>query len=305
MAGVRGLESGQRDERPVAAVPGGDRPASTAPPAGRQGAGGAGSEEAEELALRPAEWPTPVQVRFRKMPRAGMLFDLDSGEVLWRRNARRRLPIASLTKMMTALLVVNEHEPLEKVRISRRARQTPGSAVGVLPAGKRVRLEALLGGLLMVSGNDAAVALAEHDSGSVRAFADKMNQRAAELGLACSRFNTPHGLRDAGNYSCAEDLAVLTRAAMAEERIAALTRRREVAYPFPIKGGRLFLTNNNPLLRSRARGVIGLKTGYTRRAGRCYVTVAERGGRRLGVVLLRSPDPVRQIKTLLRLGARA
>ena len=124
-----------------------------------------------------------VQLRFVRKPRAGMLFDVGTGRVLWRRNPQRRLPIASLTKLMTALLIVEREDPHDRVRITRRATRTPGSAIGVLPKGKKVQLEALLNGLLLVSGNDAAVALAQHSAGSVPAFVRAMNERAAELGL--------------------------------------------------------------------------------------------------------------------------
>lgn len=260
--------------------------------------------QARRFALEPVASPTPVRVRYRDMPRAGVLFDIDTGEVLWRYSSQRRLRIASLTKMMTALIIAEEHEPAEKVRISRAAAKQAGSQVGLLPVYKRVRLEALLAGLLLVSGNDAAVALAEHNAGSVRAFVARMNARARELGLRCTRFSTPNGLRDRGNFSCARDLAVLARVNLANPRIARLAGRRQAVYPFPTKGGRLFLTNNNPLMRA-GEEMTGLKTGYTRAAGRCYAMTARRGGRHLGVVLLDSPDPVRQVKSLLRRGARA
>ena len=107
-----------------------------------------------------------VQLKFVRKPRAGLLFDVRTGRVLWRRNPERRLPIASLTKMMTALLIVEREDPHDRVRITRRATRTPGSAIGVLPKGKKVQLEALLNGLLLVSGNDAAVALAQHSGGT-------------------------------------------------------------------------------------------------------------------------------------------
>ena len=108
-----------------------------------------------------------MRLRFVRKPRAGMLFDVRTGRVLWRRNPERRLAIASLTKMMTALLIAEREDPHDRVRITRRAARTPGSAVGLLPKGKKVQLEALLNGLLLVSGNDAAVALAQHSAGTV------------------------------------------------------------------------------------------------------------------------------------------
>jgi serine-type D-Ala-D-Ala carboxypeptidase (penicillin-binding protein 5/6) len=246
-----------------------------------------------------------VAIKFHRKPRAGLLFDLRSGRVLWRRNPERRLAIASLTKMMTALLVVEREDAHERVRISRRAVKTAGSGVGVLPKGKKVQLEALLNGLLLVSGNDAAVALAEHSGGSVRGFVRLMNRRASELGLRCSHFTSPHGLLDHGNRSCATDLAALARADMSERRIRHVARRSRAIVKFPIKGGRLFLYNNNPLVKQRYRGITGLKTGYTERAGRSIVATARRGRVELGVVLLRSSDPTVQAAKLLDRGFKA
>jgi D-alanyl-D-alanine carboxypeptidase len=247
-------------------------------------------------------------VRLRKPPRAGLVFDLDSGEVLWRRRPLRELPMASLTKIMTALVVTQETRPDEPVRITQAALDYTGSGVGLLPKGKRVRLETLMNGLLLVSGNDAAIALAVHVSGSERRFVRLMNRRAREWGLECTRFASSHGL-EKGNRSCARDLAVMTRMAMSRERIRRIARRRQVAFKFPIKGGKLYLTGHNPLMRLGYRGAVGLKTGYTNEAGRCFVGVARRGGRRLGVVLLNSRDPSRQAPILLdkafeRAGAR-
>jgi serine-type D-Ala-D-Ala carboxypeptidase (penicillin-binding protein 5/6) len=237
-------------------------------------------------------------VRLRPSPQAGLVIDVRSGDVLWRHRPMKVLPIASLTKIMTALLVTERARPRERVRITRAALHYEGSGVGVLPRGKRVSLEALLNGLLLVSGNDAAIALADHVAGSERRFVRQMNRRARALGLRCTRFVSTHGL-EAGNRSCARDLAVLTRLAMARPRIRRIARRRQASFRFPIKGGRLFLSGHNPLLRLGYRGAIGLKTGYTYAAGRCFVGVARRRGHAFAVVLLDSPDPGKQAARLL------
>ena len=249
--------------------------------------------------------PDVVKLRFGHQPRAGLLFDVKTGRVLWRHNPTRMLPIASLTKMMTALIVAERENPHDRVRISKRAVTTPGSAVGLLPKGKSVQLEALMNGLLLVSGNDAAVALAEHTAGSVRAFVRLMNERAHELFLSCTHFTTPHGLQDRGNRSCAADLGTLARANLARGRIRRIVRRSQAVLQFPIKGGRLFLYNNNPLIRAGYPGTNGLKTGYTDRAGRSLVATVRRGRVELGVVLLHSVDPATQAKQLFRRGFRA
>jgi serine-type D-Ala-D-Ala carboxypeptidase (penicillin-binding protein 5/6) len=263
-----------------------------------------GGGEASRFALDLAR-PDVVKLLFVRKPRGGLMFDVRSGRVLWRLNPTRRMPIASLTKMMTALLVVELEGPHDRVRITRRAVRTAGSGVGVLPRGKKVQLEALLNGLLLVSGNDASVALALHVAGGVRRFVRLMNRRAAELGLHSTRFSTPHGLVDKGNYSSPVDLAVLARADLAKRRIRRVARRDRAIVKFPIKGGRLFLYNNNPLIRAGYRGTTGLKTGYTDRAGRSIVATVKRGRRELGVVLLDSYNPAEQAKKLFRRGFRA
>jgi D-alanyl-D-alanine carboxypeptidase len=122
------------------------------------------------------------------------------------------------------------------------------------------------------------------------------------MGLTCTRFASPSGIVDRGNHACAADLAVLGRAVLDRPRLARIVARRRAVLPFAIKGGRIHLVNHNPLLRSGYPGTLGIKTGYTRAAGRCIVAAAQRGGRRLGVVLLHSPDPGRQARKLLRRG---
>jgi D-alanyl-D-alanine carboxypeptidase len=243
----------------------------------------------------------PVTANFPHPPRAGLLFDLDTGAVLWRRNPERILPIASLTKMMTALVVVHSLGPGAKVRIPR-GRFYQGSAVGVLPGGKRVTAETLLYGLLLPSGNDAARALARHVGGSVRGFLGLRNEHAAELGLRCTHYTSPDGFYDAGNHSCAVDLAAEARAVLDQPRLARIVGTRSAVRHLQIKGGRVYLFNNNPLLRLGYPGTIGIKTGYTDEAGHCLVAAARRNGHRLGVVLLHSPDTGRQATKLLDRG---
>ena len=261
---------------------------------------------ASDAALIDAE-PTPrvaldgvdaFHLRMRRPPVAGLVFDVDTGEVLWRRRPLLELPMASLTKIMTALLAVERSKPGDPVRITRAALRYSGSGVGLLPRGKRVRLETLLNGLLIVSGNDAGIALAVHLAGTERRFVAMMNARAEHWGLECTRFASSHGLED-GNRSCARDLAVMTRLAMAEPRIRRIVRRRQVDFRFPIKGRRLYLYGHNPLIRMGYPGAIGLKTGYTVAAGRCFVGVARRKGRTMAVVLLNSRDPSKHAPKLL------
>jgi serine-type D-Ala-D-Ala carboxypeptidase (penicillin-binding protein 5/6) len=254
--------------------------------------------------LRPAPADPPVRVEFARNPRAGILFDVDTGEVLWERHPDRRLPIASLTKMLTALIIVERHRPGEMVEITPQAVAFEGSGVGVLPAGEEVRLEALLQGLLLVSGNDAAIALAQHDAG-LEDFVERMNRWRRRLDLRCSHFTSPHGLQDEGNYSCPRDLATLARADLAERRVRRIVGADRGRFKFPVEGGYLDLYNNNPFIGAGVPGITGVKTGYTDAAGRCYVTTARHGGRHLGVVLLHSPNPLDQVPALLRAGFNA
>jgi serine-type D-Ala-D-Ala carboxypeptidase (penicillin-binding protein 5/6) len=280
-------------------------------PAVRVAVGGPASAVAGEGGSFEPRSPAPVElapedafaVDWRRPPRASLVFNVDSGEVLYRRRPEQQLPIASLTKIMTALAVTAATRPGEAVRIPKGLRYE-GSAVGLLPRGRRVRIEPLLGGLMIVSGNDAALALAEHVSGSENRFVALMNENARLWDLDCTTFTSPHGLSD-GDRSCAIDLAVMTRMAMRDARISGIARLPQAAYRFPIKGRKLYLSGHNPLIRTGYRGAIGLKTGYTNAAGRCFVGVARRNGRSFGVVLLNSPDPGKQAAKLLDLAFRA
>jgi D-alanyl-D-alanine carboxypeptidase len=297
-AQLLGGDAGVRPAEPSVATP----PA--LPVSGPAVLGSSGTAPAP-LAVRLDDPHDPLRVRFKHPPRAALLFDLDTGRVLWRRRPARVLPIASLTKMMTALIVAQLVPPGARVPITPETLRYRGSGVGLFPRGKRIDVETMLHGLLLVSGNDAAIALAQRAAGgSVQRFVGLMNQRAAAMGLECTRFSTPSGIRDAGNHSCAGDLAVLARAVLRSPRLARIVRRRSAVLRFPIKGGKLYLNNTNPLLREGYRGTTGVKTGSTLAAGRCLVATARRGAKRLGVVLLHSPDPGLQARRLLDRGFR-
>jgi D-alanyl-D-alanine carboxypeptidase (penicillin-binding protein 5/6) len=258
------------------------------------------------LAVRLDDPRDLLHVPFRKPPRSGLLFDLDTGRVLWRRNPGRVVRIASLTKMMTALVVTDRVPRGGRVRITKAALRYRGSGVGLLPRGKLINVETMLYGLLLPSGNDAAIALAQRvGHGKVRRFVRMMNARAEGMGLTCTHFSTPSGFRDAGNHSCAADLAAIARAVLRTPRLARIVRQRSAVRRFPIKGGKLYLYNHNPLLRTGYHGTTGIKTGYTDAAGRCLVATARRGTVRLGAILLHSPDPGRQARHLLDLGFRS
>ena len=247
--------------------------------------------------------PAREQVRLNpKHLRSGLLFDVRTGAVLWERAPGRVLPIASLTKMMTALVTVAHSKPSDRVMITREATRFTGSGVGLLPRGKHVPERALLYGLLLPSGNDAAVALAQHVAGTQARFIAKMNAEAHAMGLRCTHFTTVSGVIDQGNHSCASDLALLARAVLANRLLAKIVASPSAIIPFPIKGGKLYLYNNNPLLITRYPGTNGLKTGYTAAAGPCLVATARRGRAWLGVVLLNSINTTGQAEQLLSAG---
>lgn len=236
---------------------------------------------------------------------AGILFDVRSGQVLWERNPTAQQPIASLTKMMTALLTVADSSTKSKVLITKQAHDYTGSGVGVLPLGKHVPELALLYGLLLPSGNDAAIALAQHVGGTTRAFIGMMNRQARAMGLTCTRYDTVSGVVDRGNHSCAVDLAHLAYSVLMNRELAPIVASRQVAVKFPIKGGKLFLSNNNPLLVSDYPGADGVKTGYTSAAGMCLVAAAKRGRHWLAVVMLHSANWTTQSEALLNAGFAA
>jgi D-alanyl-D-alanine carboxypeptidase len=295
--------------KPVLQDDGGSRTAASTAPDLQQAINGPVSPESivrQPLNVDLKATADPVRVDFDHPPRSGLLFDLDTGEVLWRRDPERVLPIASLTKMMTALVVAANSEPDYRVRVTKEALAYQGSGIGLLPrGGKLVNLETMLSGMLIVSGNDAAIALSQRIGGTQGHFVKMMNDQAQQMGLPCSRFARPDGYQDAGNHSCAADLAALARAVLDEPRLARIVDKRKVVLPFPIKGGKLWLYSHNPLIVAGYRGVTGIKTGFTDAAGECIVATATRRGRRLGVVLLHSPDIGKQAARLLDAGFRA
>jgi serine-type D-Ala-D-Ala carboxypeptidase (penicillin-binding protein 5/6) len=246
----------------------------------------------------------PLPVEFEEPPAAGLVFDLDTGETLWRHAPTAERPIASLTKIMSAVLVAEDVG-----RLRRKAEIGPdgagldaaggltGSAVG-LEAGMRVKVGALFHAMLMASANDASTALAVHLAGSSERFVAQMNERSRRLGLECTRFASPHGL-EPENRSCPADLAVLTRLAMDQPLVARVARRESAVVDFPMGGGERHLATTNPLLQSGYDGTIGLKTGFTEQAGSSLVAVVRRDGRTLGAVLLDSPDAEDQAERLL------
>lgn len=209
---------------------------------------------------------------------SAILVDVDSGRVLYEQNADAKMLIASTTKILTALVAVREGDLNAVVTVKKEATLTEGSSM-YLKEGEQLTLETLLYGLLLCSGNDAAVAIADAVGGSQAEFVKLMNETARELGMEHSSFANPNGLDDENHYSTARDMARLACAAVENETLVRLASTRSVTI-----GGRT-MTNHNKLL-AYMDGCIGLKTGYTRAAGRTLVSCAERNGQRLVAVTL-------------------
>lgn len=213
---------------------------------------------------------------------AAVVMHADTGAVLYEKNADEPMLIASTTKLMTALVVLENCLPEESVEILPEYTLVEGSSM-YLRAGDSYTVEQLLYGLLLASGNDAALALACHTGGSAEAFADMMNEEAKRLCLEGSSFKNPHGLDEEGHYSCARDLAVIMREALNDELFCEIISTRSYTC------GEQTYVNHNKLLWN-CDGVIGGKTGYTMAAGRSLVSCCVRDGMKLICVTLAAPD---------------
>lgn len=214
---------------------------------------------------------------------SAILVDGESGRVLFEKNSRQRRAIASITKLMTALVAVETGKSLdEEVEIKPEWTGIEGSSIYLRP-GEKISMKSLLYGLLLQSGNDAAVAIAGYCSGDTGAFVEQMNVKAGELGMDETCFANPNGLSEDGHYSTAYDMALLGRACLGNEILAEIMATRSITI-----GTRTF-TNHNKLLW-RYDGCTGMKTGYTERAGRTLVSSAESDGQTLVAVTLHAPD---------------
>ena len=241
-------------------------------------------------ASRAAQLAPPPQVSAK----SAALLDGTTGECLYEKNGDQRALIASTTKIMTGLLVCEAGDLGRTVTVPETAAGTEGSSM-YLKSGETLTRRELLYGMMLHSGNDAALTLAISVSGSEAAFVRQMNRRACALNLTQTHFANPHGLDSGENYSTALDLARLAQAALQNEQFRAVVSTKTITC-----AGRT-LTNHNKLLW-RYDGCIGVKTGYTRHAGRILVSAAERGGRMLIAVTISDPDDWRDHVSLLDYG---
>ena len=232
--------------------------------------------------------------------RGAVLMEADSGQVIFGQNQNAKLPMASTTKIMTALVALEALPVDTRVTIPSEAVGIEGSSI-YLCEGEILTLEDLLYALLLESANDAAVAIALTVDGSVEAFAERMNRKAADLGLTDTHFVNPHGLDHEEHYTTAYELGVITAAALQNpvfSRICATDRKT-----IPLRGeeGIRLLLNHNKLLDS-FEGCIGVKTGFTKKTGRCLVSAAQREGVTLVAVTLNAPDDWRDHTAMLEYG---
>lgn len=216
--------------------------------------------------------------------RAAALIDVESGRMLYSSRGDEPMLIASLTKIMTALVAIENGDLTSKVKVSKNAYAKEGSSL-YLKQGEEMTLENMLYGLMLRSGNDAATAIAEHVGGSEQGFVYLMNAKALELGLTHTHFANPHGLDAEGHYSSANDLAVLTAYALHNPVFKEIVKTREKTADNPYEKWDYKWSNKNKMLRLY-EGADGVKTGYTKKALRCLVSSATRNGQQLVAVTI-------------------
>ncbi|GHH98135.1 D-alanyl-D-alanine carboxypeptidase family protein [Neobacillus kokaensis] len=220
---------------------------------------------------------------------SAILIEQKSGRVLFEKEAHTKRRIASITKIMTAILAIESGKMERTVTVSEKATRAEGSSVYLKP-GQKIKLEDLVYGLMLRSGNDTAVAIAEFVGGSVEGFAYLMNQKAKEIGMVNTHFANPHGLDDHENhYSTAYDMALLTRYAMQNKTYQKISGTKVHRAPNPNEAWDYKWTNKNRLL-TKYKYCTGGKTGFTKRAKRTLVTTAAKGDMELIAVTLNGPD---------------
>ena len=222
----------------------------------------------------------------RVSARNAIALDSKTKQVLFEQNADEIVPMASTTKILTALVAITHGDLDREVTISKNAASIRGSKVGYV-AGEKIRLRELLYGLMYKSGNDAAIAIAEDIGGSIEGFSKIMNDYAISLGLINSRFESPHGLDSSKHYTCAYDLALLTTKAMENELFCQICGTKSITRD--VSNFTRDYNNINKILY-KIPGANGVKTGYTGQAGKCLVSSVKHEGRNIIIVVLNCSD---------------
>ncbi|GAA0135593.1 D-alanyl-D-alanine carboxypeptidase DacB [Paenibacillus sp. YSY-4.3] len=231
---------------------------------------------------------------------AATLIDVKSGRILYSHHGDVEMPVASLTKIMTAIVAIEHGKLDEVVTVTKNAYRKEGSSI-YLELGEEMKLENLLYGLMLRSGNDAATAIAEHVGGSEEGFVHLMNEKVKMLGLKHTQFQNPHGLDAKGHYSSANDLAVITAYGLQNPVFKEIVKTRSKRAPNPNNPWDYKWDNKNKMLRFY-EGADGVKTGYTKTARRCLVSSASRSGQQLAVVTLNDGDDWNDHQKLLDYG---
>jgi D-alanyl-D-alanine carboxypeptidase (penicillin-binding protein 5/6) len=228
------------------------------------------------------------------------LIDVESGRIVYSHEGDKRMRIASLTKIMTAIVAIEHGKLSGQVTVGKRAYGKEGSSI-YLRLGEKMSLHHMLYGLMLRSGNDAATAIAEHVGGSVEGFAVLMNEKARLIGMDNSRFMNPHGLDEEGHYSTANDMAKLTAYALNNPVFRDIVKTKVKRVPNPYEKWDHTWRNKNKML-SLYDGADGVKTGYTKLSGRCLVSSATREGQQFAVVTLNDPNDWSDHSNLLDYG---
>ncbi|MBQ2286045.1 MAG: D-alanyl-D-alanine carboxypeptidase [Clostridia bacterium] len=232
--------------------------------------------------------------------KAAAVINGDTGEILFSQNAYERLPMASTTKIMTALLLCEHGEPEKEITVTSDMLKVEGSSMGLL-AGDKVTYHDLLYGMMLASGNDAANVTAIALGGTVEQFVEKMNAKAAELGLNNTHFVTPSGLDAEGHYTTAAELAALAAYALKNESFAKAAASESAVLNYGNPPYRRSLKNHNKMLKLY-EGAVGVKTGFTKKSGRCLVSAARKDGKLAVAVTLNDPDDWSDHSALLDFG---
>ncbi len=232
--------------------------------------------------------------------KSAVLIEASSGEVIWSKNSDSRMPMASTTKIMTALVALENGDISKEVKVSPLAVGVEGSSV-YLSANEVLTLEELIYAMMLESANDAAAAIAIEVGGSIESFAEMMNQKACDLGLKDTHFENPHGLDGDTHYTTAYELSLIAREAMKHETFKEMVSTHRKTIPLNGYEGTRVLVNHNKML-NLYEGAVGVKTGYTKKSGRCLVSAAERDGLCFIAVTLGAPDDWDDHTKMLDLG---
>lgn len=230
--------------------------------------------------------------------RYACLMEQSTGKIIYEYNSGENSPMASTTKIMTAVIALENCKPDEIVTVSSNAAMQEGSSA-YLAVGDQIPMRDLLYGLMLNSGNDAAVAVAEHVSGSTPAFCELMNEKAVSLGLKNTHFENPSGLDGEEHYTTASNLAAITAYALDNPDFREIVSTK--VWKTDYSSGTIYFSNHNKMLNTY-KGCIGVKTGYTKKTGRCLVSAAERGGITLICVTLSDPNDWSDHKAMLDYG---